>query len=99
MGERGGKIMTVSSQREGDRAVLQIATELSPSTPGLHAEDPESSLGVAACQGIVQEHRAQVSCQWGDDGKLLLRVELPAAETVPESEKETTALWQSQPFA
>jgi signal transduction histidine kinase len=99
MGERGGKIMIVSSQREGDRAVLQIATELSPSTPGLHAEDPGSSLGVAACQGILQEHRAQVSCQRGDDGKLLLRVELPAAETAPESEKKTTALWQSQPFA
>jgi len=103
MSERGGKILTVSSQRQADTAVLQISTGSapSPSSAGLHAADPEDSLGLAACQGILQEHRGRISCQRCDDGTLLLRVELPIAETAPAQSEETTvpASWQAQPFA
>ena len=103
MSERGGKILTVSSHRQADTAVLQISTGFtpSPSSPVLHAADPEDSLGLAACQGILQEHRGRISCQRHDDGTLLLRVELPTAETAPARSEETTvpASWQSQPFA
>jgi len=103
MSERGGKILTVSSQRQADTAVLQISTGSapSPSSAGLHAADPEDSLGLAACQGILQEHRGRISCQRCDDGALLLRVELPTAETAPAQSEETTvpASWQAQPFA
>jgi len=102
MSESGGKILTVSSQRQADAAVLQISTGTapSPSSLGLHAADPEDSLGLAACQGILQEHHGRISCQRHDDGTLLLRVELPAAESASTHSEETTVAvsWQSQPF-
>ncbi len=64
--------------------------------------DPEDSLGLSACQGILQEHCGQIFRQRREDGALLLRVELPAVEPAPAPKtKEPTVpvLWQSQPSA
>ncbi len=103
MSERGGKILTVSSQRHSDTAVLQIVTGLASTTASANnstaAVDPEDSFGLAACQGILQEHRGQISCWRREDGAVLLRVELPANQAAPASAKEATVpvLWQSQP--
>jgi signal transduction histidine kinase len=110
MTERGGKVLIVSTERQGDASVLQIATEPMPSagSPGIPATtpadarlDPEDSLGLTACQGILQEHRGRISRQRREDGTLLLRVALPATE--PEltnaAEATTPVLWQSQPSA
>jgi len=103
MSERGGKILTVSSQRQADTAVLQIVTGLASTTSSASIStapvDPEDSFGLAACQGILQEHRGQISCRRREDGAVLLRVELPANEAAPASAKEATVpvLWQSQP--
>lgn len=106
MSERGGKILTVSSQRREETVVLEIATDPTPraSSANLPAADrfgfdPEDNLGIAACQGILQEHRGRISCQRRDDGTLSLRVELPAAETPSNKEPTGPALWQAQPFA
>jgi len=104
MSERGGKVLTVSTQRQPGISVLQLATEpLVPASGDLAAApvDTEDGLGLSACQGILQEHRGHVSVERREDGATLLRVELAAAESAPAKAKESTVpvLWQSRPYA
>jgi signal transduction histidine kinase len=105
LSERGGKVMTVTTERQGDNSVLQIGAEPGPlgapaGLPSAASANPEEGLGLSACRGIVQEHRGQVFLEAREDGAILLRVELPVAMTeVRVRAKESTSLWQSQPFA
>jgi signal transduction histidine kinase len=105
LSESGGTVLTVCTERQGEVSALQIATEaVSVSSGGAAlAIDAEQSLGLSACQGILQEHRGKISCQRRPDGTMLLRVELPAAEEVLYKGREKKAtmpvLWQSQPYA
>jgi signal transduction histidine kinase len=100
----GGRVLTVSTQREAGIAVLQIAAQPIPSAPSarLHAslpKDAEDALGLSACQGILQEHRGLISRQECADGALLLRVELPAADAAPAKTIEPTVLLPARPYA
>jgi hypothetical protein len=105
--ERGSaKGLTISSQQQGKTAVLEIATGLILSGPlssshTLCPADPEDCFGLSACRGILQEHRGRIACQRRDDGVIVVRVELPAAEAAPAVANEATVpvLWQSAPFA
>jgi len=100
--ERGGRVLTVSTEQHECMAVLQIATEpMSPAGLASNSTDPEDGLGLSACQGILQEHRGQILCQRGEDGAMLLRVELPITESAPSKPKTSTVpvMWQSQPYA
>ena len=107
MSEHGGKILTVSTTRETGSSVLHISTEsLAAGQAGAATASPDDlqdSLGLSACQGILQEHRGLISRQLRFDGAMSLRVELPSIETPPakSKEKESTVpvLWQSRPFA
>jgi C4-dicarboxylate-specific signal transduction histidine kinase len=106
LSERGGRILTVSTERQADISVLQIATEASPSSASTGASagssaDSEDSLGMSACQGILQEHRGQILRECSKDGATLLLVELPITESAPARTKESTVpvLWQSRPYA
>lgn len=113
LSERGGRVLTVSTERQDCAAVLQIATEATPPAPASRASspdpnttnsdsaNPEDGLGLSACQGILQEHRGQVVCQRHADGAMLLRVELPVTESAPSKPKNSTVpvMWQSQPYA
>jgi signal transduction histidine kinase len=107
MSEQGGNILTVQTALQRNTTVLQIVT-----TPQL-ARAPEASalstpltlpgddVALSACQGILQEHHGQILCQRYEDGALLLRVELPAADFPPLRLQDSTApvLWQSRPSA
>jgi signal transduction histidine kinase len=103
---RGGKVLTVSTARGTGVSVLQIATDeatfrLSTNAEELLPPDIADTLGLSACQGILQEHHGAVSRERRKDGALLLRVELPATASAPTKAKESTVpvLWQSRPFA
>jgi C4-dicarboxylate-specific signal transduction histidine kinase len=105
LSERGGRILTVSTERQADASVLQIVTEPIPSaastgTPAPFPVDPEDALGMSACQGILQEHRGQISRECHEDGAMLLRVELPVTESAPAKRKDSTVpvLWQPRPY-
>jgi signal transduction histidine kinase len=104
LSEHGGRVMTLSTERQGNTSVLQIGAEpgrLTPST-STHSSspaNPEDGLGLSACRGILQEHRGQILWERREDGAMLLRVELPVAESARARTKESTALWQSQPYA
>jgi signal transduction histidine kinase len=106
LSERGGRVLTVSTERQANTSRLQIATEPIPSpaptgTPAPFPADPEDALGMSACQGILQEHRGQISRECREDGAMLLRVELPITESAPAKAKESTVpvLWQPRPYA
>ena len=107
MATRGGRVLTVTTKRQAGVSVLRIATEPMPLQPTVGSDtvstlDPEDSLGLSACQGILQEHCGKILRQRREDGALLLSVELPAIEPTPAAKtKEPTVpvLWQSQPSA
>jgi signal transduction histidine kinase len=106
LSERGGRVLTVSTQPQAGTSVLLIATEPMSSTPAVGTQqsspvDPEDGLGLSTCQGILQEHCGQLSRERREDGAILLRVELPVTESAPAKAKESTVpvLWQSQPYA
>jgi signal transduction histidine kinase len=102
----GGGVVRVSTQRQGETAVVQIATEPMPRAPSTSPQvsspnDADDSFGLNACQGILQEHRGQISQERRENGAILLRVELPITESAPARTKESTVpvLWQSRPYA
>jgi signal transduction histidine kinase len=101
LAERGGKIVTITTQLRGAVCLLQIATEAVPATTAAQMVDAENGLALSACQGILQEHRGQISCQPHPDGAVVFQVELPATDSVRSNGKEATLpeLWQSQPYA
>jgi signal transduction histidine kinase len=106
LSDSGARVLTLSTERQGDTSVLRIATEPIPSTTSASTQatapvDPEDSLGLSACQGILQEHRGQVSRERREDGAIMLCVELPITESAPARTKESTVpvLWQSRPYA
>lgn len=100
MAERGGKVVTLSTESQVDISMLQIATEpMAHASAASAAFDAEDGLGLSACQGILQEHRGHISREPRADGALILRVELPALEAIPAKSSLMPVLWQSQPYA
>ena len=105
LSERGGKGLTLSTAQKAGVCQLLITTETT-NVPIVEADamspvDQEDSLGLSACQGILQEHRGMVTRERRQDGILTFCIELPAAPAVPTSEKSSTmrVRWQSQPYA
>lgn len=98
--EKGGKVVTVSTEGRAGICVLQIATDALPSQD-LSEGDSEDCLALSACQGILQEHRGRISREVHADGAVQLWVELPATDSVAAKPKEATVpvLWQSRPYA
>ena len=104
MTDRGGKVLEVSTGRDGDASVLRIATEpciaSESSEPAVCPADSDDDLGLSACQGILQEHQGQISRERRQDGSILLRVDLPTSgESSPARPQTSTVpvMWQSQP--
>jgi C4-dicarboxylate-specific signal transduction histidine kinase len=104
LGKRGGRVLQVTTERDGGVCLLRFATEPITQSSGEHASspiDPEDSLGLAACQGILREHDGQIQRERREDGALVFSVELPAAKIPVATPKESTVpvLWQSRPYA
>ena len=104
LSERGGSILTISTEHDCGTCRLKILTQ-----PLAAAEvqqvressplDPEDALGLSTCQGILQEHQGHLSRERRQDGSLLLSIDLPAATVAAAKSTESTAPvgWQSQP--
>ena len=103
LGERGGRVLNVRTERNGDLCLLEFSGQLTKAgaNHGSSPLDPEDSLGLAACRGILQEHQGQVHRERSADGSLSLSVELPAVKLATAKPKESTVpvLWQSRPYA
>ena len=91
LGEIGGGIVTISTFRENNRVIIEVAD----SGPG--AKEPDRvfdpfyttksvgkgiGLGLSACYGIVQEHGGRISCSNRAEGGARFRMELPTSETL-----------------
>lgn len=101
LAERGGTVVRISTGRSRENCVLEIATESSPEANVHPAVDHGDGLALSACRGILQEHHGQIFRENAPDGAIVLRVELPATDSVPSKPKQATVpvLWQSQPYA
>lgn len=76
LSERGGRALTVNTRHRAGVAVLQVSED-SP-VPAGNAATQMDTLGLSACQGIVQEHRGRISCEERPNGGTSILVELPA---------------------
>lgn len=101
MGTHGDRVLTIGTEFRAGISVLQIATGSISASEQNGSPETDGSLGLSACQGILQEHHGRVAREVLQDGSLHLCVELPATESSPPKPKETTVpvLWQSRPFA
>ena len=104
LGERGGRVLTVSTEQHEATCQFRICTPADRPTAVERERvpsrlDPEDALGLTACQGILQEHRGRVFGERREDGSLLLCMELPAAVLGPTNTQQArvAAMWQSQP--
>jgi C4-dicarboxylate-specific signal transduction histidine kinase len=101
LAQRGGTLLTVRTQMEVGNPTLQIMSGpmLAP-TANSTEHGVEDDLGLAACEGIVQEHRGQIFRERQDDGTTSVRVQLPIAESpVLQSRESAAAPWQPRPYA
>jgi len=100
MNEQGGKVLTVSTHKQGAVSVLQIATDHAATSP-VPLATSDNDITLSACRGILQEHGGTLSSEPCEHGVTELRVELPAMEPPAQKTKEANVpvLWQSQPFA
>jgi signal transduction histidine kinase len=104
LGGRGGRWLSITSEKRGSSCMLRISTDPASAVPEEAQPNPadsEEGLALSACQGILQEHRGMLICERHENGSLLLQVELPAETSAPARSKDATVpvLWQSQPFA
>ena len=104
LSERGGKVLTLSTRKSNGFCCLQITTETTDHPDAAvvgSALELEDSLGLSACQGILQEHRGQITRERRENGVLVFGMEIPPAPPITGSQKQTTVpvQWQSQPFA
>lgn len=98
LSQRAGRTLIVSTHRHVEAAVFQVSED-SPAAPDQAAE-PTDILGLTACQGIVQDHRGRILCEPRDDGGMVVRIELPAANSMTKSGVMGSPLRaQSQPSA
>ena len=103
LSERGGNILTVSTEQTEESCQLKVLTHAvsaraNEQKGACSALEPEDALGLSTCQGIVQEHHGRVFRERRPDGTLLLCMELPpivAPTRAQESRKPV--LLQSQP--
>lgn len=103
LSERGGQVMNLRSERDAGKCVLRIAISAASARADEDSSGtPEDSLGLSACQGILQEHRGMLISERNLDGSVVLRVELPiATNTAPSQTRNATApvRWESRPYA
>jgi two-component system NtrC family sensor kinase len=108
IGEQAGGTLTVTTRRQRDIVIFQVAEAKHPSLAGEAAQSSDSDWaeqgagqGLSACHGIVQEHHGRILCENGKDRPKTVRVELPCHFPVASG---TTAsaiplLAESRPFA
>ncbi len=104
LSEQGGIGLNVSTRHDRGTCMMEIATiplaAATSSDGAVSAAEPEDSLGLSACQGILQEHQGQLCCERRTPAISAMRVELPADPTPANGmQSMLPALWQSRPFA
>lgn len=106
--QRNARTLTVTAQHKDGLTIIDIsdsnlATSLAEKeTKEEQKEDQTlSSLGLSACQGILQQHRGRIFWQQNRNAGTTIRIELPV---IPQSPEKSTGagvpvMWQPQPFA
>jgi len=98
MSERGGRALTITSRRQQEIAVLVIAGDSPANTlTDSSSQISADSLGLSACQAIVQEHHGRMIR--GPQGGTTVSIELPLYVPGAISESALPALWPALPSA
>ena len=112
--QQNSRTLTVAAEHKDGVVVIHIfdtsvpvssATSQGPTVendalnPG--SDQSLSSLGLIACQGILQQHQGKMSWQRDSNSGTSIRVELPVMTSAPEKAPaaRVPGTWQSQPFA
>ena len=106
--QRNARTLTVTAQHKDGLTIIDIsdsnlATSLAEKEAKEEQEEDQtlSSLGLSACQGILQQHRGHIFWQQDQNAGTTIRIELPV---IPQSPEKSTGagvpvMWQPQPFA
>ena len=111
--QQNSRTLTVAAEHKDGVAVIHIfdtsvpvssATSQGPTVendalnPG--SDQSLSSLGLIACQGILQQHQGKMSWQRDSNSGTSIRVELPVMTSAPEKAPavRVPGTWQPQPF-
>ena len=100
MDARGGRTLTVRTMRQDDTAIFLVASDptAAPRETGQDRQEEKAAvLGLSACQGIVEKYLGRIDSELTDDGKIVVKAELPLISFSTETTK--LALAQSPPSA
>jgi len=99
--------VSVSAAEENGLAVITVSENPLPARKVLEEESGDSaippmcSLGLTACQGILQQHKGKICWVLRRDRGIEIRIEIPviAAGLEKSSPAAVPVMWQAQPSA
>jgi signal transduction histidine kinase len=105
--QHGSRILTIAAQRKDGVAIIAISNggPIKGAAGNAAPEEGEtlSSLGLSACQGILQQHQGRIFWRQDRSTGTTIRVEIPVITGPTENAKPSTAgvpaMWQPQPSA
>jgi len=99
--QNGGNGLTVSALRREDMVVISIVDDSSSLREDSEPVQALSSLGLSACQGILQHHHGRILWRREPNARPAVCIELPAmpGSQGKSSEAGLAGLWPAQPFA
>jgi signal transduction histidine kinase len=110
VGQHGSRVLTITAECANGTAIIHISDTalaeakhqiLGNDAPDLASPETLSSLGLSACQVILQQHNGRIL--WSQDRNIgtTIRVEIPVISREPEKSSAAgiPVMWQPQPFA
>jgi two-component system NtrC family sensor kinase len=110
VGQHGSRVLTITAECANGTAIIHISDTalaeakhqiLGNDAPDLASSETLSSLGLSACQVILQQHNGRIL--WSQDRNIgtTIRVEIPVISREPEKSSAAgiPVMWQPQPFA
>jgi two-component system NtrC family sensor kinase len=99
--QHGGQTLNITADREDGLAVINVSASALGNISTGDSMEIFSSLGLSACQGILQQHHGRILSQQERNADANIRIELPLMVAAQEksTESRTLAAWQPQPFA
>lgn len=99
MKQDAGKALIISGRRERDCVIVEV-TNIGSGADQINQRTPAhilSTLGMNACQSILQQHRGRIVCEREQAAGIMVRIELPLIGSGEKSSATPAPQWEVQP--